>query len=211
MESRSRNAGERNWAGSDHAVKLSLEAAAFRQIKLWTTQGDLEIESALLALFKASRVSDRIACFGLYPEAARILSFLTEGSVPFGHGSAACPTTVLKPAFYASSLGCYFERFDPVLDENCCLELMIHAATLLDAHEAFTLLSDGKNETTENAVLDFLCKNGLLSCSKLLPDNSSISWEKFASNARLVPNFEALLQLLLDNEAHPPNARQSPR
>ena len=181
----------------DRMVEFTQEAKAFRQIQLWSQQGGLELESELFRTIPApSQLRGKLARrFKLV--AARALAFLTAGAVPLNWRRVSRPATRLMPVFFERNLDCFFLKFHRAPDDDSELELAMHVITIADARDSLSEWSEpGEQASAGIDAAQFLSENGWLMASKLLPDNSRRSWERYAASTPLVPCFAGMLQRL---------------
>jgi len=88
-------------------------------------------------------------------------------------------------------------KFNPKAEDSLSVELRIHTCTILDARE---VMRDWSEEDVDGEWIDaaeFLLKAGLLTWSKLLPDNSREAWDGYIASTPLVPDFEQLRKILV--------------
>ena len=183
---------------TDRTVPLTNQARAFRQIKNWIERAELDLRTSLSEVLvldsRRGRAGQRITRM-----AAELLSFMTEGSVPDRERGGAYPISSLAPVFYERTLDCFFMRFAPAAQDEFCPELMIHVVSRFDVRAALQCRLELSGTLAHQELLADLLKTGLLTWSKLLPDNSRSSWEKCLNEEPLVANFVLMQRLLADS------------
>jgi hypothetical protein len=177
----------------DRVLELTNQGRAFKQIKQQIDHDELSFEDALFHVLPtplgiSSKVGRRFK-----EGAATGFALLTDGMVSQGWRSVIRSASRLVPVFYVHGLDLFFMRFERETEEDPEPDLVVHVVTILDAREAWRDWSEDVSKTAGIDALDYFLGMGLLTCSKVLPDNSRASWERYASKSTLVPDFEALL------------------
>jgi hypothetical protein len=121
---------------------------------------------------------------------------LTEGLVSQGWRSVIRSASKLVPVFQDKSLDLFFIRFERETNDDPEPDLVVQVVTILDAREVWREWTEEVSEASGIDALDYFLETGLLTCNKVLPDNSRASWERYASESTLVPDFEGLFRQL---------------
>ena len=181
---------------ADRAVPLTNQARAFRQIKHRIDRDKFDLKTSLEEVLKVRWRSAAGAGEQLTVLAADLLSFLTEGFVPDRQRGRTRQISSLVPMFYEPTLDCFFLRFNRALQDDLCPELMIHVVTNWDPGSVLGLWLKSGGPLVPADLVEHLRKDGLLTWSKVLPDNSRAAWEQCTNQQLLVPNFQRMQRLL---------------
>ena len=177
-------------------MPLTNQARAFSQIKHWIDQDKFDLKTSLEEVLKVRWRSGAGAGDQLTVLAADLLSFLTEGFVPDRQRGRVRQITSLVPMFYEPTLDCFFLKFGRALQDDLGPELMIHLVTNWDPGSILGLWLKSGGPLVPGDLVEHLRKEGLLTWSKVLADNSRASWEQCANQQLLVPNFQRMQRLL---------------